>query len=106
MKYRQGWIVVLLLALLTPLGLIAAGGSWGEWGPAEVKNRVGYVPRGMNESAARRTKIPFDEYEMPGLRASRAGRAAGYAIAALVGAGTTAGVVLILGKGGARGEVS
>jgi hypothetical protein len=105
-RYRRGWIVLLLLALLTPLGIIAAGGSWGEWGPRDVKNRVGYVPRGMSESAAKRTDKPFDGYEMPGLHRSGAGKNVGYVIAAIVGAGLTGGTVLILGKGITRGGVS
>lgn len=106
MRYRRGWIALLVLALLAPLGIIAAGGSWGEWGPSDLKSRVGYVPRGMSESAAKRTEKPFDGYEMPGLHESGPGRTVGYVIAAVVGAGVTAGVVLILGKGITRGGVS
>lgn len=40
-----------LLLVCTPLGLLATGTAWGEWGPTEVKERVGYVPEGMESDS-------------------------------------------------------
>lgn len=50
------WLGILLLALLTPLGLILpeyfrAGSAWGEWGAGELNNLVGYIPRGLAKLA-------------------------------------------------------
>lgn len=43
-------VLVLLgaLAVATPLGLLAAGDAWGEWGVGDVSARVGYTPAGMD----------------------------------------------------------
>ena len=42
-------IGMLLLIILTPLGLLAAGTAYGEWAPEELKERVGYVPPGLEK---------------------------------------------------------
>ncbi|MEK6791793.1 MAG: cobalt transporter CbiM [Deltaproteobacteria bacterium] len=38
---------LLVLALLTPIGLIASGTPWGEWSVAELSSLTGFVPAGM-----------------------------------------------------------
>jgi cobalt/nickel transport system permease protein len=41
-------ILVAVLAVLTPLGLIAEGTAWGEWGADEIaETGAGFVPEGM-----------------------------------------------------------
>jgi cobalt/nickel transport protein len=37
-----------VLILLTPLGLLAPGTAWGEWGLAEIHHMKGFIPQGMN----------------------------------------------------------
>jgi hypothetical protein len=106
MKYGRGWIALLVVAVLAPLGIIAAGGAWGEWGNDEIKDRVGYVPRGMHESTARERERPLQEYEVPGLAKGRVQRSLGYVVAAIAGAGITAGAVFVLGRGASHGRVS
>ncbi|MHB1389743.1 MAG: cobalt transporter CbiM [Thermoleophilia bacterium] len=36
-----------LLLVCTPLGLLATGTAWGEWGTKDVGREIGYVPQGM-----------------------------------------------------------
>ena len=43
------WIAMAVLAVLTPVGLIASGTPWGEWGKDELINLIGYVPAGMEK---------------------------------------------------------
>ncbi|HEY8450605.1 MAG TPA: cobalt transporter CbiM [Bacillota bacterium] len=42
---RWAWRGLGLLAVLTPLGLLASGTAWGEWGIEELEAQLGYVPR-------------------------------------------------------------
>ncbi len=45
-------LVGLLLALIfVPLGLIASATAWGEWSPDQIRQRFGFVPRGMSRFA-------------------------------------------------------
>ena len=46
---RARWLVALVVGLvaIVPVGLIASGSAWGEWGAAEIEQRVGYVPHGL-----------------------------------------------------------
>ena len=47
--YRNLAIGLALLIVLVPLGLYAAGVAFGEWGPEEVKERLGFVPPGLEQ---------------------------------------------------------
>ena len=90
MKYRTGWIVLLVMAILTPLGIIAAGGAWGEWDLDGVKDRAGFVPEGMRTSTDGRIESPLKEYTVPGLDKSFFHEGLGTIITAILGAGVTA----------------
>lgn len=46
-SYRPLWVFVAALIALVPLGLIAAGTPWGEWGKDELGQLLGYVPSGI-----------------------------------------------------------
>ncbi len=41
------WLGIGILVILTPLGLIARGSAWGEWGAGEIRALIGFVPEGM-----------------------------------------------------------
>ena len=48
------WLALLVLAALTPLGIIipeklGGGAAWGEWGPAKLRQLLGYVPAGLQK---------------------------------------------------------
>lgn len=89
MRYRRGWIALGVLALLTPLGIIAAGSAWGEWDLDGVRERVGFAPRGMAETAAA-PQSPFKDYTVPGLGGGFARDGLATVVAAVLGAGATA----------------
>lgn len=46
-RWRRVWAGMLLAVALSPLGLLATGEAWGEWGAAETSKRVGYTPQRM-----------------------------------------------------------
>lgn len=89
MRYRRGWIALLVLAVLTPLGIIAAGGAWGEWDLDGIRERVGFEPRGMAETPAG-PGTPLRDYAVPGLEGSFAREGAGTILSALLGGAATA----------------
>ena len=48
-KSRQAplYILIAVIAILAPVGLLAPGTAWGEWGLDEIKKVAGYLPAGM-----------------------------------------------------------
>lgn len=78
-----GLVVALILA--SPLGLLATGTAWGEWGADEIADVVhggsalGFVPEGMAQGFS--FEVLFPDYTMAGLP-----EVAGYILSALAGA--------------------
>jgi hypothetical protein len=42
-------IALAVLVVLCPIGLLAVGTAYGEWGPDDIKDMVGYVPTGLQQ---------------------------------------------------------
>jgi len=84
-KIKAIYGLIIALICLTPLGLLALGTAWGEWGTDEIKNVVsggnvlGYVPKGMEKGFSFEALIP--DYAIKGLP-----DIAGYIISAVAGA--------------------
>ncbi len=84
------WGILGLLALLSPLGLLAAGTAWGEWGVDEIPG-LGFVPAGM-ERLSELWQAPIPDYAVPFL-----GEKVGYLVSALLGIGVTVLALWLLG---------
>ncbi|MDI6604774.1 MAG: PDGLE domain-containing protein [Thermoanaerobacteraceae bacterium] len=83
-KMKNLYIIFAIIILLTPLGLLAPGGAWAEWGTDEVQKMVGYVPAGMNRfSEVMKAVLP--DYSIPGFDQSFLQQALGYIFSAVVG---------------------
>lgn len=63
-KYMIGFIV--LVALLTPLGLIAEGPAWGEWSNEEIRSMLGFVPASI-ENAKPLVEAIIPDYAIEGM---------------------------------------
>ena len=50
--------------LIVPIGLIASGTAFGEWGPDELKEAVGYVPGGLSTFQDSGARLRW--YDFPG----------------------------------------
>jgi cobalt/nickel transport system permease protein len=87
---RALWGGLALLALLSPLGLLAAGTAWGEWGSAELGNMFGFVPRGIG-AGEHFWNAPFSGYTLANLSNSLA-----YLFSAVAGIAITAGAVWLV----------
>lgn len=86
-RFRLGRAVGLVL-ILTPLGLLAGGGAWGEWDADKLKSLAGYVPSGVaNAREAVHPMLP--DYGLPNAQ-GHLWEIGGYILSALVGAGLVA----------------
>lgn len=77
-KMRPLYIIIGILVLATPLGLLASGTAWGEWGAEEIKEFIGFVPRGMENGFQFNALIP--DYSLGNLK-----EYIGYIISAILG---------------------
>ena len=104
---RPLWIGLALMMILTPLGLLAAGSAWGEWGVEDFKNpdvRAQMTvashgiappvepPRGLEKLASLWT-APFPDYAPAFLKSAQLG----YILSAMMGVGLIIVLCLLIG---------
>jgi cobalt/nickel transport system permease protein len=83
-KTKAVYGLIAALILLTPLGLLAAGTAWGEWGTDEISgvlsggSALGYVPKGMENGFSLKALLP--DYSLSGLP-----DVVGYILSAIIG---------------------
>ena len=99
---KKLWIGLLVLALLTPLGVILpeqfkAKGAWGEWGPEELEKLIGYVPEGLKKLSDL-WKAPVPDYNFGGEGASMTIQAISYIASGILGILAVAGVIYVISK--------
>jgi cobalt/nickel transport system permease protein len=93
-KPLYGLVIALIIA--APLGLLAAGTAWGEWGADEIKGvstggaALGFVPAGMESGFGFSAPIP--DYALSGIP-----DAVGYIISAVLGAALLVIIFKLLG---------
>lgn len=79
-RLRTLWIVIGGLAILTPIGLLAPGTAWGEWGSEQLRGLgLQFVPEGLSRMEGF-WNAAFAGYSFPGM-----GENAGYAMSAVLG---------------------
>ena len=84
--YRKFWWGLGVLAVLSPLGLLAGGTAWGEWGTEELQKMLGFIPAGMQGLADTWPHAPLGAYSLPGLE-SFWSAAIIYMVCAILGVG-------------------
>ena len=83
-SFKPLYILIAVLIVLTPIGLLATGTAWGEWGVDEMATLVsggmqlGYTPAGMASGFELSTLFP--DYSMAGMP-----EWTGYILSAVVG---------------------
>jgi hypothetical protein len=87
------WIGLAILAMLTPLGLLAAGTAWGEWGVDELQGLHGSVPAGLGQLHSL-WSAPLPDYSLPFLQNATVG----YIVSAALGMAFLIGLILTAGK--------
>jgi cobalt/nickel transport system permease protein len=96
------WGALGLVALATPIGLLASGTAWGEWGVDELKDLgLGFIPSGL-QRFAEWWPAPLPDYGWP-----RMGAVIGYILSAFIGIALVALLLWLLGRALIRkGQVS
>lgn len=91
------WIALAVLVILTPLGLLATGTAWGEWGSEELEELgLGFIPQGL-ESLGMLWNAPIPDYAIPFL-----GDTVGYIVSAILGVGLLVAIFWLVGWLGER----
>ena len=66
-KLRVFWVALVVLIVASPLGLLAPGTAFGEWGKNELAARgLGYIPAGLQKLSGL-WGAPFANYNLPAL---------------------------------------
>jgi cobalt/nickel transport system permease protein len=88
-KLRWLWVGIVVLIVASPLGLLAPGTAWGEWGTEQLKARgLAAVPAGL-EKLSGLWGAPMADYDLPALGNANLG----YILSAVLGIATVALVV-------------
>lgn len=95
--YRKLWLALGGLILLSPLGLLAGGTAWGEWGLDQIKEMTGFIPVGM-QGLSDKWHALMPDYTLPWLNNTFGQSAALYILAAILGTVLIVGITLLLGK--------
>jgi cobalt/nickel transport system permease protein len=83
-KTKPVYAFIIVLILLSPLGLLASGTAWGEWGVDEISSvniggkALGFIPKGMKNGFS--FKSFMSDYSLKGLPESL-----GYILSAIAG---------------------
>jgi cobalt/nickel transport system permease protein len=66
-RLRPLWIALGVLVVLSPIGLLAPGTAWGEWGAEELTNLgLSFIPHGL-EKLSGLWGAPMPDYDIPAL---------------------------------------
>ncbi|HII07818.1 MAG TPA: cobalamin biosynthesis protein [Methanotrichaceae archaeon] len=94
---RNMVIGLLILMVLVPLGLLATGETFGEWGNEEMEGKLGYVPQGLEGLSSFWEKAPLPDYAFDGDESSR-GAVIAYILSAVIGVVVGGGFLYFIGK--------
>jgi cobalt/nickel transport protein len=93
---KRLWIPLIVLAVLTPLGMLAPGTAWGEWGIEELEEMGIAVPAGLQRFSDLHPFVPIPDYSIPQLGNSLWLQAIAYVFSALIGIGICAGLIYLI----------
>ncbi len=88
------------MIIFAPLGLLAAGTAYGEGAPDELKDRIGFVPHGLEELSDL-WHAPMQDYKIPdgpSFQDSKLVSSAEYILSAVIGIIVSSGLLYFIGK--------
>ncbi|GAB4423733.1 MAG: PDGLE domain-containing protein [Thermodesulfovibrionales bacterium] len=99
---KKLWIGLIIMALLSPLGIILpekfkAGDAWGEWGTDTLEKLLGYVPEGLKKLADL-WKAPIADYNLGSENSPLIIQVVSYVISGILGIAIAGFVVYIISR--------
>jgi hypothetical protein len=99
---KKLWIGLLIMALLTPLGILLpqrfnAEGAWGEWGTDKLEKLLGFLPEGLKK-LTHIWKAPVLGYNFGGEGASKTLQVISYIASGFLGIGVCVLIVFIISR--------
>jgi cobalt/nickel transport system permease protein/cobalt/nickel transport protein len=94
---RNLLIVLAVMIVAVPIGLLAVGTAYGEWGAEELEGLVGYIPQGL-ESVSNTWTAPIPDYALPSLGETFLNLSLAYWASAIIGVILSGGLLILLGK--------
>jgi cobalt/nickel transport system permease protein len=93
-RWRTLWIGLAVLVFITPIGLLAPGTAWGEWGAEELTNLgLSFIPTGLAKLSGL-WSAPMPDYDV----AAVGNTTIAYILSALVGIIIVVGIVWLFSK--------
>jgi hypothetical protein len=86
-----------VLIIFVPLGLLATGTAFGEWGSDDLKEEIGYVPFGVAHGEEL-WKAPMPDYALPGQSDDFFHSSIGYYASAVLGMILVTGAMMLIGN--------
>jgi len=93
---KKLWIALGILALLAPLGMLAPGTAWGEWGIEELEEMGVVIPTGLQRFSDIHPFVLIPDYSLPQLGEAFWVQAVVYILSGLAGIGICVGLVYLL----------
>jgi hypothetical protein len=99
---KRLWIGLIILAFLSPLGIILpemfkAEDAWGEWSTETLQKVLGYVPEGLRKYSDL-WKAPVPDYSFGGHGATFAQQILYYSISGLLGVAIVVLIICVISK--------
>ena len=99
---KRLWTGLLIMALLSPLGILIpeifnSGGAWGEWGADTLEKLLGYVPEGLKKHTDL-WKAPVPDYNLGGEDTSMPARVISYVASGIIGILAVVMVIYVISK--------
>lgn len=94
-------IGLVVLIILAPLGLLAVGETYGEWGNEEIQEKLGFIPQGL-EDLSSVWSAPLPDYAF-GEDESMSTQVIAYIVSAILGVVICGGLLYFAGKKIAKG---
>jgi len=94
---RNLLIGLAVLIIVVPVGLLAVGTAYGEWGAEELEGLVGFIPAGL-ASISSLWAAPIPDYALPSLGETFLDLSLAYWLSAIIGVILSAGVLILIGR--------